>query len=382
MANPYQPGPAPMPSPPSQGYGWPAQPGMPVGQPNSPFPAQRPAGSRNVLTLVAAGLVMLTLVVGIISMSLGESADWLTDWYVLTWVVLVATAVCGAVLALINRNPAAANLTVALSAGMAFIGPFSTLTVGPSGYRGDAYHFWLAIPATLFALTAIVLLYLASRSTAAQSPSRPAVPAQPGWPPQQQHAPGQVPQWPHPPAQNPQPPIGFPAPQPPAGYAPPPVYHQPAGYSQPGFAPQPKQQPSVPQQPLYSSPPAPQPAFGAPQISGADPTVLRPPSGPAENQSPIPQPPNPFGQLQDSGGHATVLQRPGGFGTPPSSETPPTVSPQPDSAAQSPAAPQPGSAPDAPSTNQQPTQAGPGQSGTSTPTPPPASGFQQQPPAQ
>ena len=376
MANPYQPGPAPMPSPPSQGYGWPAQPGMPVGQPNSPYPVQRPAGSgsRNVLTLVAAGLVMLALVIGIVRLSIAEGGDWVTDWYVLTWVVLVATAVTGAVLAAVNRNPAAAQLTVAISAGMAFIGPFSTVVLGPSQYEGVS-RFWLAVPAALLSLAAMVLLYLASRSKAAQSPSRPAAPAQPGWP-QQQPALGQAPQWPQAAVQNPQPPIGFSAPQHPAGYAPPPVY-QPAGYPQPGFAPQPQQ--SVPQQPLYSSPPPQQPTFGAP-VPSADPTVLRQPSGPAEPQSPNPQPPNPFGQSQDSGGQATVLQRPGGFGAPPTSETPSAAAQQPDSAGRPAGAPQPSSAPDASSANQNPFQAGPGQPGIPTPTPHPASDLQQQPP--
>ncbi|WP_157121902.1 hypothetical protein [Nocardia miyunensis] len=384
MANPYQPGPAPMPSPPPQGYGWPAQPGMPVVQPNSPYPGARPAAPRSVPLTVAAGLTLLAVVVGVVRTFVYEGdADWIADWYVLTWIILLGTAVYGVVSTLMNRNPTMSRVTVALASGMAFIGPFNVLTSGIpniSNYPKYAYNFWLSIPSVLLALAAIVLLYIASRSNTSHSPARPCTPAPPGWPQQPRPVPAQAPQWPQPVAQNLQPPTGFHAPQPPAGYAPQPVY-QPAGYPQPGFAPQPPpQQPSAPQQPVYPSPPPQQPPYGAPQLSAADPTILRQPPAPAEGQRPIPQPPNAFGQTQDSGAQPTVLQRPGGFGTPLSAETPSTASQQPDTAKPS-TAPQPSSAPDAPSTSQPSVQAGPAQPVPPQPGTSP-SGAQQPPSAQ
>lgn len=383
MANPYHPGPAPMPSPPPQGYGWPAQPGVPsvqpgmvVGQPNSQPGVQRPAAQRDVLTLVAAGLVVLSPILAIIRMFVQFDDTWLHSWSSLEWIFVLGTPICGAVQALISRNRIAARLTIAASAGLAFIGPFSYVTYL---FEDGALPFLLSLLATLLAVAAIVLLYMTSRSSIAQTSAKPSTSAQPLWPQQPQPGPAQAPQWQQPLAQNLQPPTGFPAPQPPAGYAPQPGY-QPVGYPQPGFVPQ-LQQSSAPQQPLYSSPPPQQPAFGAPQPPVADPTILRQPPAPADGQASIPQPLNAFGQAQESGAHPTVLQRPGGFGTPPGSGTPPTSSQEPGSGAQPPAAAQSSSTPAASSASQPPVQAGPAQPGTSTPTPPPATSGQQQPPS-
>ncbi|WP_153413392.1 hypothetical protein [Nocardia macrotermitis] len=343
---------------------------MPVGQSNPPFPAALSATpKRPPHDLIAAGLVILALLLDLGRRTWNQGVGWFASWYVVSSVVLIGVSVAALVLVLMDRNRTIARNTVVLASGMIFVNQLGSLV---SSLATDYYSLnlsyegnWLAIPAGLATLAAIILVYLV-RDSDTPRPARPAglaQPIQPGWP---QPGPAQAPQWPQPAAQNPQQPTGFPAPQPPAGYAPQPGY-QPAGYPQPGFAPQ-QQHPPVAQPPAYPQP-AQQPGFGVP--AAADPTILRQP--PAE--SPIPQPPNAFGQPQDSGAEPTVLHQPGGFGAPPSSEFPAPTPPQPATAAQ------PSSTPDTPSTSQPPVQAGPAQPGAAPTPDATSSGPQQRPPS-
>ncbi|MBU3064610.1 hypothetical protein KO481_24150 [Nocardia sp. NEAU-G5] len=341
MANPYQPGPAPMPSAPPPGYGWPAQPGSPAGQTYSPYPTPKPAGPRNVPALCAAGLGLLALLIDIGRMFAADGAHWLTDWTVVGWILMAAAAITGVVQTFTNRNLVAARITVALAIGATFSGQVFTLLDSFLGYgyyslthRGH----WLSIPGALVSVAAIVLLYIASRADAAKSgAAQPATPqsAQPGWPPQPQAPSGQ------------QPPMGFPGQQP-AGFPQQQPPSQPSGFpqqqplgSQLGGFPQqplgpqpgafPQQQPSgsqpsgfpqqqlpghpagLPQQPAYQPqgfPGQQHPGFAAPQPAPAQPGQFVPPPG-AFGAPPQPlQHPNPPAALQDSGNQPTVMHQP------------------------------------------------------------------------
>jgi len=307
VANPYQPGPAPMPAAPPPGYGWPAQPGAPVGQANPLHSAPRAAGGRSTSTLVAAGLILLSFVIQFIGrfVRYGDFS-WMGHPIVITWIVTLGVSIAGAVQLILNRNPVSARITAAIAASWLFIIQLSDITNGLGYYAYGVLRsgIWSAIPGALVALAAIVLLYISSRGTAAKPGLAPAMPwpsTQASWPQQQQTPYGQQP-------------AGFPAQVP--GF---PQQHPSAAPQHGGF---PQQQPAAPQpggfpqQPAYQPQPSfpgqQYPGFAAQQPAPQQPNpVLQQPG--AFGAPPLPpQQPNPFGAPQDSGFQATVLQQPGG----------------------------------------------------------------------
>lgn len=331
MANPYQPGPGPMPAAPPPGYGWPAQPGSPVGQPYSPYSTPRAASSRNVPALCAAGLVLLSLLIEIGHLFAADGTEWLTSGAVVGWILMAAVTITGGVQTLTNRNPVAARISVAVAVGAVGMDPIFIVTNFFSGdryYYGLKYHLnWLAIPGALTAIAALVLLYVASRADAKKlgGGGQTAAPqqAQPGWPQQQvpfgQQPPGGV----HGqqaagfPQQQPSQPGGFPQQQPgsPAGGF---AQQQP---SQPGGFPQ-QQQPFAPHSGGFQQPGFPPQGFPGQQHPGYAPDQPAQP-GPGMQQPAAfgappqpPQQPNPSASPQDSGSQPTVLHQPGAYPPP------------------------------------------------------------------
>ncbi|MQY20263.1 hypothetical protein [Nocardia macrotermitis] len=328
MANPYQPGSIPQPSPPPQS--WP-QPGLFPGQPVSVLPAPNLAQQRNKAELVAAVSLILAALVYVVFLVVALVEGYHYFLTELAWILAAISATVAGLMLVLGRRSTTARLLAAISSGVFFTHAMDELLgLAPAALVGGLVHSAIgrsgilpAVSITVLALVSLisVLVAVASDSktvAAASSPQQPGAPLAPApvW------SPASAPNLREPASGTPaqfgpnafQPQQQFPIqpgqfPQPPA---------TPATYQTPQQTPPqtPGWQQPIPQQPSqYPNPPQPQaqsPIPGQPD-AGYNPPPQRP------DQYPNPQQPQAQSQVpsQPDAGYSTPPQQPSPYPTPP-----------------------------------------------------------------